>query len=131
MVSVAPDEAERVEALNMAMKKVAQRSVRISNPTPKNAMEVSVPGCHPMLSSAGTGDTVEVVRNGKHEVIIVSKNSEAGYVCCELFDPEGGGKPDGMAFSQDKEEIKKVLGNPFSKSSSASSIAKKMRKFAV
>lgn len=115
----------------MAMKKVAQRSVRISNPTSKKSMEISVPKCQPMLSSAGTSDSIEVVRNGKNEVIVVSTNPKAGYVCCELFDPESGGKPEGMAFTQDKEEIKKVLGNPFSKSATASSIAKKMRKFAV
>ncbi len=113
------------------MKKVAQRSVRVKNPSGKKAMEISIPKCQPMLSSAGTSDSVEVVRNGKNEVIVISKNPKAGYVCCELFDPESGGHPEGLAFTQDQDEIKKVLGNPFTKSASASSIAKKMRKFAV
>lgn len=113
------------------MRKIPSASVKKINPKGKEMLQVTVPKCrNPLKTCAGTSDNIEAVRN-KKEVILISKNPKAGYVCCEIFDAEIGGSSDGMAFTQDAEEIKKVLGNPFAKSAKATDIAKKMRKYAV
>lgn len=113
------------------MRKIPQGSVKKSNPKGREMMLVTVPGCkNPLKTCAGTSDDIEAVRN-KKEVILISRNPKAGYVCCEIYDSELGGSSDGMAFTQDPDEIKAVLGNPFKKSAKATDIAKKMRKHAV
>lgn len=113
------------------MKKIPQTSVKRKNPKGKEMMQVTVPKCrNPLNTCAGTSDDIDAVRN-KKEIILISKNPKAGYVCCEIFDSELGGAAEGMAFTQDAEEIKKILGNPFAKSAKATDIAKKMRKYAV
>ncbi len=113
------------------MKKVPSNCVKISNPSKTKDMVIVVPKSEPLHSAAGASDTIDVLRNGKSEMIVLSRNPKMGYICCEIFDPSSGGKPEGFAFTQDAAEIKKVLGNPFTKSASASACAKKMRKFAV
>jgi len=112
------------------MKKIPKSSVRKTNPKGKEMMQVTVPKCPPLNTSAGTSDDIDAVRN-KKEIILISKNPKAGYVCCEIFDSELGGNAEGLAFTQDEEEIKTILGNPFAKSAKSTDIAKKMRKYAV
>jgi len=102
---------------------------RRTNPKSGKGTVVKIAGVPEMVSSAGTSDDIEVLKS-KDDITVISKNKQCGYVCCEVYDMDGG-ESIGLAFTQSPKEIKDLLGNPFTKSTTASKIAKKMRPYAL